>query len=334
MIKIIAEAGVNHNGDFANAKRLVSLAKESGADFVKFQTFKADNVVTKDAVQAPYQITNTGKTESQYEMLKRLELTNEEFVDLDCYCKDSDIQFISTAFDEESIEFLDTCIDQPFFKIASSEITNYFLLKKFAQTRKPVVLSTGMSSLSEIDDAINCLIGFGTSESEITLLHCNTEYPTPADDVNISAIRSLQESFSLPVGYSDHTLGSVAACLAVAYGATIIEKHFTLSKSMVGPDHKASADPNEIRNYILEIRNAEKMIGDGIKQVMRSEKENILIARKSLVARKKIKIGEKFSTDNVTSKRPGNYMSPMLFEKLDGKLAVRDFLPNQPIEFE
>lgn len=332
MLKIVAEAGVNHNGSLETAIDMIKAAKNSGADAIKFQTFKAENVVVGNAKQAPYQIKNTGKEETQRSMLKKLELTFDDFLILSKECKKRNIEFISTAFDVESINFLHKNIDQKLFKISSPDLINYFILRSVGKTMKPVYLSTGMGNLNEIKDAIRCLYDFGTPYKKITLLHCNSEYPTPSEDVNISAILTLKNKFDLPVGFSDHSIGNIASSMAIALGATVIEKHFTLSKKMIGPDHKASLDIIELKDFVLSLRESYKMYGNSLKEITPSEKKNINIVRRSLVARKKINIGDKFSFDNVTAKRPSNGISPMKFPTILGNLSKRNYSKDDLIE--
>ncbi len=327
-VYIIAEAGVNHNGSFALACKLVDAAKTAGADGIKFQTFKAENLASHNAKKAEYQKGATGEG-SQVEMLKKLELTYKEFIALKAYCDKVGICFLSTPFDFDSIEFLNT-IDMPFWKIPSGEVTNYPYLLALARTEKPVVMSTGMCEISEIEAAINILHENGTKE--IKLLHCNTEYPTPFCDVNLKAIQTMKEIFHLEVGYSDHTKGIEVPIAAVAMGATVIEKHFTLDREMEGPDHRASLEPDELAAMVRAIRNIELAIGTGEKKPSESEKKNMVIARKSIIASKNIKKGEVFIEDNLTTKRPGNGISPMKWHKVLGTKAVRDFNEDEMIE--
>lgn len=325
---IIAEAGVNHNGSFSLARKLVDAAKEAGADCVKFQTFKAESLVSKSAKKADYQVQTTGE-DTQLNMLKNLELSEAEFVELKRYCDDKNIVFLSTPFDFESIDFLEK-MDLPFWKIPSGEITNYPYLVALAKTKKPVILSTGMCEMHEIKEAIDVLRANGTPE--IKLLHCNTEYPTPYEDVNLNAMKTMREAFGCEIGYSDHTKGIEVPIAAVAMGATIIEKHFTLDRNMEGPDHKASLEPDELKQMVQSIRNIEKAMGDGKKTPSESERKNIEIARKSIVADTNIKKGEVFTEENITAKRPGNGISPMKWFDVLGKTAKRDFLEDELIE--
>lgn len=320
-VYIIAEAGVNHNGSFALACKLVDAAKNSGADCIKFQTFKTKNLVSKYAEKADYQKKTTGDS-SQQEMLKKLELSYDEFLQLKEYCKEMGITFLSTPFDFESIDFLNS-IDMEFWKVPSGEVTNLPYLVALAKTHKPVVMSTGMCEMKEIEDAVAVLKQYGTTN--ITLLHCNTEYPTPFEDVNLKAMQTMRDEFHLDVGYSDHTKGIEVPVAAVALGATIIEKHFTLDRNMEGPDHKASLEPQELAEMVCCIRNIEKALGSGDKTPSPSEKKNIAVARKSIVAKTKIKAGDTLTEDNVTVKRPGTGISPMKWFEVLGTKAVKDF---------
>lgn len=325
---IIAEAGVNHNGSYEIACRLVDAAKESGADIIKFQTFNAENLVSKTAQKADYQINSTGN-DSQLNMLKKLELTKSQFVSLKEYCETKSITFLSTPFDFESIDFLNR-IEIPFWKIPSGEVTNYPYLVALAKTGKPIVMSTGMCELHEIEDAVCVLKENGAGE--IRLLHCNTEYPTPYEDVNLRAMLSLKKKFGCEIGYSDHTIGIEIPIAAVAMGATIIEKHFTLDRSMDAPDHKASLEPSELKQMISSIRNVEKAVGNGTKEPSNSEKKNISVARKSIVALSDIQKGDIFSEKNITAKRPGNGISPMKWNEVLGQKAKKDFRKDELIE--
>jgi N,N'-diacetyllegionaminate synthase len=328
-VYIIAEAGVNHNGSLELAKRMVDIAKEAGADCIKFQTFVSANLVSRDAVKAEYQKLNTEGSESQLEMLKRLELTFNDFIILNEYCKQKCIDFLSTPFDFESIDFLNS-IGIKSWKIPSGDITNLPYLIKLAKTGKPVILSTGMSTMEEIKAAICVLKNYGADE--ITVLHCTTEYPTPFQDVNLKAMNSIKAEFSIPVGYSDHTKGIEVAIAAAAFGAAIIEKHFTLDKNMDGPDHKASLEPHELKAMIDAIRNIENAIGSGEKKPADSEKKNMAIARKSIIAKKSIKKGEIFTEENLTVKRPGNGISPMKWLEVIGQTAIRNFEEDELVE--
>lgn len=326
---VIAEAGVNHNGSYELAKKLVDVAVEAEADAVKFQTFISEKCICKNASKAVYQKEATNIDESQLEMVKKLELSFEEFHNLKKYCDSKNIMFLSTPFDNYSIEFLDS-MGISIFKIPSGEITNYPYLKKVGLLKKKVILSTGMSTLQEIRNAVKVLRDTGTSD--ISILHCNTEYPTPIEDVNLNVINTLKEEFKLNVGYSDHTLGIEIPIAAAAIGADVIEKHFTLNRNMQGPDHKASLEPEELKNMIKSIRNIEKAMGSGKKEVSKSEAKNLNIARKSIVANCLIKKGEIFSESNLTCKRPGNGISPMRWNEIIGKEAERDFNEDELIE--
>lgn len=326
---IIAEAGVNHNGDLEIAKRLIDVAVSAGVDAVKFQTFKAEKLVSKEAEKAEYQIAVTGNTETQYQMLKKLELSNSMHKDLITYCKEKDILFLSTPFDLESIDYL-VNIGIPIMKIPSGEITNYPYLKRIGQTGKPVILSTGMSTLEEVKKAIKVLEEYGSDD--ITVLHCNTEYPTPLKDVNLKAIDTLRKELNVKTGYSDHTLGIEIPIAAVAMGAIVIEKHFTLDRTMQGPDHKASLEPAELKAMVQAIRNIEMAFGTGIKEPSESEIKNITSVRKSIVACKTIVKNELFTEKNLITKRPGNGISPMMWNAVIGKRAKRDFKVNEQIE--
>ena len=327
-VYIIAEAGVNHNGNFDLACKLADAAKEAGVDCIKFQTFKSKNLVSHSAKKAEYQKHTTGEG-SQVDMLKKLELSYDEFLALKNYCDKVGICFLSTPFDFDSIEFLNS-IDMPFWKIPSGEVTNYPYLVALAKTGKPVVMSTGMCEMDEIQAAIDVLRENGTKD--IKLLHCNTEYPTPFEDVNLSAMQTMRDAFSLEIGYSDHTKGLEVPIAAVALGATVIEKHFTLDRKMEGPDHKASLEPDELAKMVSSIRNIERALGNGDKTPSPSEKKNITVARKSIVAAKNIKAGELLTEENVTVKRPGTGISPMKWNEVLGTRAVRDFVEDELIE--
>ena len=325
---IIAEAGVNHNGDINLAKKLIEQAAKAGADVVKFQTFKANSCVSVSAKKAKYQLETTAKEESQLEMIQKLELSYESHFELMKHCKKHGIAFLSTPFDLESVEFLKG-LDLPYFKIPSGEITNLPYLKAVAKCKKKVLLSTGMANLGEIEAALTILRKNGTRN--ITLLHCNTEYPTPFEDVNLNALKTLKEAFKLEVGYSDHTEGIVASLGAVALGAVVIEKHFTLDKTMEGPDHRASLEFEELRALCKGIRELEKALGSGIKKASKSEAKNKIIARKSLVAKREIQKGEKFSIENLTTKRPGSGISAMRYEEYLGKRALKTYKKDELI---
>lgn len=330
-VLIIAEAGVNHNGDIDIAKKLVDVAAESGADIVKFQTFKSENCVSKNAQKAEYQLQTTNKQESQLDMIKKLELDLETHNILISYCKQKNIEFLSTPFDMESVDLLHN-LGLKIFKIPSGEITNLPYLRKIGKYNKQVILSTGMANLGEIESAIAVLVDSGTKRENITLLQCNTEYPTPFADVNLKAMKSLKKAFRLPVGYSDHTPGIAIPLAAVGMGAKVIEKHFTLDKNMEGPDHKASLEPCELKAMVQGIREIELALGDGIKQTSASEAKNKPIARKSIVANCAIKKGEILSESNLYTKRPAGGISPMEWDKVIGTKAIRDFEPDEMIE--
>ncbi|EAH9987878.1 N-acetylneuraminate synthase [Campylobacter upsaliensis] len=327
-VLIIAEAGVNHNGDINLAKKLIEQAAKAGADVVKFQTFKANSCVSVSAKKAKYQLETTAKEESQLEMIQKLELSYESHFELMKHCKKHGIAFLSTPFDLESVEFL-RGLDLPYFKIPSGEITNLPYLKAVAKCKKRVLLSTGMANLGEIEAALTILRKNGTRN--ITLLHCNTEYPTPFEDVNLNALKTLKEAFKLEVGYSDHTEGIAASLGAVALGAVVIEKHFTLDKTMEGPDHRASLEFEELRALCKGIRELEKALGSGIKKASKSEAKNKIIARKSLVAKREIQKGEKFSIENLTTKRPGSGISAMRYEEYLGKRALKTYKKDELI---
>ena len=327
--KIIAEAGVNHNGNIELAYKLIEAAKKAGADIIKFQTFKPEAIVSKFAQKAEYQKRNTGNDNSQLTMLRKLALSNKCFIDLKAYCNKVGIEFLSTPFDLESIDFLDS-IGCRLWKIPSGEITNYPYLVKIAKTGYPIIMSTGMSSMKEIEEAVNLLKK--NDCGEISLLHCTTEYPAPFEDVNLKAMQTLNQHFNLKVGYSDHTKGIEIPVAAVAMGAEIIEKHFTLDKTMEGPDHKASLEPNELKAMVSAIRNVEKAIGDGNKVPSKSEIKNMAIARKSIVAKRNLKAGEILTEINITTKRPGNGISPMKWNEVLGTKAKRNFEEDELIE--
>lgn len=327
-IFIIAEAGDNHNGDYNLAIQLVDKAVEAGADCVKFQTFVTENVISKFAEKAEYQKENTGIEESQFEMVKKLELSFEQFRSIQQYCKEKKIMFLSTPFDLDSVEFLEE-IDIPFWKIPSGEITNLPYLEKIANTGKDIILSTGMCAMDEIEQALSVLKKNGAGQ--VTLLHCNTEYPTPLEDVNLRAMSTMADEFQVPVGYSDHTVGIEVPIAAAALGATVIEKHFTLDKNMEGPDHKASLEPEELKQMVASIRNIEKAMGSSEKKISPSEKKNIKIARKSIVAKRDIAQGEKLTEENLSVKRPGDGISPMRWYEVIGTVAVKNFKADELI---
>lgn len=329
---VIAEAGVNHNGDMAKARALIDKGAEAGVDYVKFQTFKAGNLVTKQAKRAAYQDRNTQDNDTQYEMLKKLELSQAVHQELIEYCAKKGVQFLSTGFDVESLEFL-ARLGITIAKVPSGEITNLPYLRKVAVLFPEVILSTGMATITEIKDAVKVLIDNGVSKNKITILHCNTEYPTPMEDVNLQAMLHIQQEVGVAIGYSDHTLGIEVPIAAVALGASIIEKHFTLDKTLPGPDHKASLEPDELKAMVSAIRNIEKAVGgSGLKEVSISEAKNKPIARKSIVASKSIKKGDFFTEENITVKRPGIGISPMQWDDVIGKTAKKDFEEDDLIE--
>jgi N,N'-diacetyllegionaminate synthase len=321
---IIAEAGVNHNGSIKMAKKLIDVAKESGADAVKFQTFKAENVVSKNAQKADYQKQTTNALESQFDMIKKLELDIRTHKKLIAYCQEKDIMFLSTPFDHESIDTLNN-LGLEIFKIPSGEITNLPYLKHIGSLEKQVILSTGMSNLQEVEDALDVLIDAGASKDDITVLHANTMYPTPMEDVNLNAMLTIQKEFGINIGYSDHTLGVEVDVAAVAMGASCIEKHFTLDKTMDGPDHKASLEPEELKNMVRSIRNIEKALGSSEKKPSPSESVNINIVRKSIVANQDIKEGDLLTDENIAVKRPGNGVSPMKWDNVINSIAAKDY---------
>jgi len=330
-VLIIAEAGVNHNGDIELAKQMIDAAADAGADLVKFQTFNADRQVTRTAKKADYQTQTMDGNESQHEMLRRLELTEVMHQELISHCALRSIGFLSTGFDIESVDLL-VSLGQDQFKIPSGEITNLPYLRHIGRLGKAVILSTGMATLGEIEEAIDALEHAGTLRSSLTLLQCTTEYPTPMNEVNLRAMQSIHAAFGLAVGYSDHTSGIEVAIAAVAMGATVIEKHFTLDRKLPGPDHKASLEPEELKAMVVAIRNIEIALGDGIKRLTPSESRNKTIARKSLVATRPIKAGEIFSPTNTTAKRPGTGISPMRWDEIMGCSASRDFAQDELIE--
>lgn len=326
---IIAEAGVNHNGNMMIAKKLIDAAVDAGADAVKFQTFSAEELVCKNAKKANYQMTTTDNEESQFEMLKKLELTVQMHKELILYCAEKKILFLSTPFDLRSIELLHS-LDIKIYKVPSGEITNLPYLKKVASVADKIFLSTGMSTLEEVKTAVNILNNQGVND--IVLLHCNTEYPTPYEDVNLRAMITLKRELGLDTGYSDHTRGIEVPIAAVAMGATVIEKHFTLNRNMEGPDHKASIEPEELSTMVRAIRNIEMALGDGKKIPSTSESKNKNVVRKSIVAGKKINKGELLTEENLALKRPGTGISPMYWDMIIGKRAVKDFEPDEMIK--
>jgi N,N'-diacetyllegionaminate synthase len=328
---IIAEAGVNHNGDLARARQLIDAAAKAGADLVKFQTFSADRLVTRTATKAEYQTENTDKKESQHEMLRRLELDAEMHKELIAHCALRKIGFFSTAFDIESIDLL-VSLGQDHFKIPSGELTNLPYLRRIGSLGQAVILSTGMATLGDIEAALAALEQAGTPRAKITVLHCTTEYPTPMAEVNLRAMQSIQRAFGVAVGYSDHTPGIEVATAAVAMGASVIEKHFTMDRNLPGPDHKASLEPKGLEAMVAAIRNIEIALGDGVKRLTQSEARNMPVMRKSLIASRTIKAGEEFSATNITSKRPGGGISPMRWDEVIGRRSPRDFAVDELIE--
>lgn len=328
---VIAEAGVNHNGDLTIAKRLVDAAAEARADIVKFQTFSADRLVTANARPAEYQARSTGGRESQREMLRRLELTREMHEVLIAHCKSIGIEFLSTGFDIASIDLL-VALGVGRLKIPSGEITNLPYLRHAGESGLPIIISTGMATLDEVEAAVNILLSAGTRRDRVTVLHCTTEYPADPEDVNLRAMQTLRDTLGIPVGLSDHTTGIDASIAAVAMGATVIEKHFTLDRALPGPDHAASLEPAELTRMVSAIRNVERMMGDGVKRPARGEEKNRSAARKSLVAARRIGKGEAFTAENMAVKRPGDGVSPMRWDEALGRTASRDFEPDELIE--
>ena len=328
---IIAEAGVNHNGDMHLAKQLIEASAEAGADVVKFQTFKADKLATTKAGKASYQQLTTDNAENQQQMLQRLELAPDQHQQLISSCDNSGIEFLSTAFDDPSIDLLNT-LNLKRLKIPSGEITNLPYLRRIGELGKPLILSTGMANLGEIEAALAVLETAGTNRAQITVLHCTTEYPAPMAEVNLRAMQTIGQAFGVAVGYSDHTAGIEVPIAAVALGATVIEKHITLDQNLPGPDHKASLEPKDFAAMVRAIRNIEQALGDGIKRPTASEAANLPIVRKSLVASRAISIGELFSSTNITAKRPGTGISPMRWDELIGHPSPRDFAPDELIE--
>jgi N,N'-diacetyllegionaminate synthase len=323
-VYIIAETGINHNGNIELAYKLVDTAVDAGANAVKFQTFKAEKVISKFAQKAEYQKKTTGQEESQLEMVKKLELTFDDFIKLKKYCSKRKIDFLSSPFDLNSIDFL---YNQNIgsIKVPSGEITNLPYLRHVGSLGKPVIMSTGMATLEEVRTALNVLVEVGAEKDQITVLHCNTEYPTSMEDVNLTAMLTMRDELGVAVGYSDHTLGIEIPVAAVTLGATIIEKHFTLDRTQPGPDHAASLEPDELKAMVTAIRNIEKAMGNGVKKPSPSETKNISIVRKSIVAKKPIKKGEQFSENNLTVKRPGTGISPMEWDTVIGEAATCDY---------
>lgn len=330
-VLVIAEAGVNHNGDLDIARRLIDVAAEAGADIIKFQTFNADRLVTKSAAKADYQVETTGAAETQYEMLRRLELSPTMHDTLIAHAAKRGIEFMSTAFDEESVDLL-AGKGMKRFKVPSGEITNLAYLRRIAAVAEEVIISTGMATLTEIGEAIAVFEAAGIARSSMTILHCTTEYPAPMQDVNLCAMLTIAGEFGVKIGYSDHTQGIEVAIAAVVLGASVVEKHFTLDKSLPGPDHKASLEPNELAALVSAIRNIGQAMGDGVKAPGPNEARNLPIVRKSLVAIRPIKAGEPFSTQNISAKRPGTGISPMRLDEVVGKPAPRSFEPDELIE--
>ena len=327
---IIAEAGVNHNGSIELAKKLIDVASDAGVDAIKFQTFKANKLATKNASKAMYQKNTTNKNETQFDMLKKLELSVDSHKELISYCKSKKITFLSSPFDHESIELLKD-LDLEIFKIPSGEITNLPYLRHIGKLNKKIFLSTGMSTIEEIKNALSVLINSGTKKDKITVLHANTQYPTPMEDVNLKAMVTIGKELNVNFGYSDHTLGIETDIAAVAMGASCIEKHFTLDCNMDGPDHKASLEPNQLKAMVKAIRNIEKALGSSIKKPSKSEMQNIKIVRKSIVAKTKIKKGEILNEQNLSIKRPGGGISPMKWDDVVGTKSVKDYNEDDPI---
>ena len=323
-ILIIAEAGVNHNGDINLAKQLIEIAADAGADFVKFQTFNAARLTAQNAIKADYQLKTSGSNETQFTMLSKLELTESMHHQLIAHCKLFNIGFLSTAFDIESVNLL-VGLNQKLFKVPSGEITNLPYLRHIGKLNKKVILSSGMSSIKEVKDAVKLLNSSGTSRNKITVLHCTSEYPAPMNEVNLLAMQTISSDLGLEVGYSDHTIGIEVAIAAAAMGASVIEKHFTINRNLPGPDHQASLEPKELKDMIFAIRNIEIAMGDGVKDLSPSEVKNQPVIRKSLVALKAIEAGELFTNQNVTTKRPGTGISPMRWDEFIGKTAQKNY---------
>ena len=332
-ILIIAEAGVNHNGNITTAKEMVGVAAQAGADYVKFQTFKAERLATPTSKVAQYQRKTESEYDSQFTLLKSLELSESDHFDLNNSCKEFDIKFLSTAFDIESADFL-LSMGQQIFKIPSGEITNLPYLRHIASFNKDIILSTGGSNLKEIEEAMEQLIGAGAKLEKITVLHCTSAYPAAMSEVNLNAMLNISREFSVKVGYSDHTMGTEVAIAAAALGATVIEKHFTLNRNMEGPDHKASLEPFELTELVGKIRNIELALGNGVKIATPGELENIDVMRKSIVAKIAVKKGEIFTSENLTCKRPSHGMSPMKWDMTIGQVAKRDYAPDELIQID
>lgn len=331
MVLIIAEAGVNHNGSLILAKELIDAASCAGADVIKFQSFDATKLATKKAKKARYQIINTSNDDSQLKMLKKLQLSYEEQIELKTYADKKNIEFLSTAFDIESVHFLNK-LNLKRFKIPSGEITNLPYLRLIGSLKKPIILSTGMSNLIEIRQALNELYSRGSMKEDISILHCTTQYPAPYKDINLRAMETLKREFNTKIGYSDHSEGIEVSLAAVALGAQIIEKHITIDKNLDGPDHKASIEPNQLQNLVKSIRNISLAMGSNEKKISKSELENLKIARKSIVSRVFIKKGEVFTEDNLCTKRPAEGISPMEWDKIIGEKAKKDFQVDDFIE--
>ena len=331
---IIAEAGVNHNGDINLAKELINIASDANADYIKFQTFRAENLATKDAEKSEYQKSNTKNNDTQYNMLKSLELSKKDHIELINYCQSKDIKFLSSAFDLDSLDFL-LSLECELIKIPSGEINNYYYLEKISHEKIPVILSTGMSTINEIEAAIKILTSNKLSTNDITILHCNTEYPTPMIDVNLKAMLKIKEHFNVDIGYSDHTLGIEVPIAAVALGAKVIEKHFTIDRSLEGPDHACSLEPLELKNMVNAVRNIEiACSGDGSKEPTASEIKNKSVARKSLYLSKDIKKGTKLAKDMIIALRPGDGISPMEIPNLVGKIFNKNLRMSEKITYE
>ena len=331
MVLIIAEAGVNHNGSIDMAKKLIDAAVYTGADIIKFQSFSAEDLVTKFAKKARYQIVNTANDESQFRMLKKLELTYDQQLELKLYSEKRKIEFLSTGFDIDSLNFLNK-LNLKRFKIPSGEITNLPYLRLIGSFQKPVILSTGMSNLDEIRDALNQLLLAGLKKEQVTILHCTTQYPAPYDDINLRAMATIRNAFNTKIGYSDHSSGIEVSLAAVALGAEVIEKHLTLDRNLEGPDHKASIEPDDFLKLVKSIRNISKALGSKEKKIRNSEIQNLSVARKSIVAKKSIKRNEIFTQENICTKRPGIGISPMEWDKLIGKRSKKDFAKDDLIE--
>ena len=327
---IIAEAGVNHNGSLKLAKKLINVAKATGVDAVKFQTFKTEGVMTENVPMAKYQKKNIGKTETQFQMVKRLELPFEDFIILKKYCDKKGIIFLSTPHSEDAIDFLEPLV--PAYKIGSGDLTNLPFLEKIAKKRKPIILSTGMATLGEVEEAVNTIKKEGNNK--IILLHCTTNYPCPLEEVNLRAMETLKKEFDLPVGYSDHTLGITVPIMAVTLGATVLEKHFTLDKNLPGPDHKASLEPKEFKEMIRAIRDVEKALGSSIKKPTKSEEKIKKVARKSIVAKVDIPKRAKITKDMLVIKRPGTGIEPKFLDKVIGKRTKKEIKKDELITWE